>query len=222
MMLRTCFLFLLLLVFPKSIFSQSDFGIWYEINTEFKLAKKLDLNVSAVVRTFENASRIDQGFIEGEISYKIKKYLSLEGSYRLIENLEKDSKYHIRNKWMAGVKGSYSVKRFYFTAGLRGQVDTRTYIKNDADKIPDYHAKLKLKVLYKIKKFPLDPFFSYDSFYPLFSNSDVFIDKHRFSLGTEYKFSKNHSIEVEYMYQRDYSPNLLNSNIISICYDIKF
>jgi hypothetical protein len=222
-MIKKWFVILLLLFLPITAFTQEkDFGIWYGIGAEYSLTKKLDIEVSTVVRTFNNASKVDQAYFEGGVSYKFNKFLALEGSYRLIENLENNSEYHIRNKWFADAKGSLPVKNLLFSARAMFEVQTRTYFKNENDRIPDYHGRVKLKALYKIPKFPADPYLSFESFSPMFENSDRLIDKERFTVGFEYKITKMHSIEAEYIFQRDYLPHLADISIISINYNIKF
>lgn len=223
MMIRRLLISVLFIILLQAGYSQGDdFGIWYGINAELRLVKKLDVNVSTVVRTFDNASKIEQGYLEGGVSYKFNKYLSFAASYRIINTVENDSRYHLRQKWFTDIKGSYPVGKFSFSARFRFQVQTRTFIEKVADKIPDYHARIKFKAIYKIPDFPVNPYLCYESFSPLFSNSDRLIDKNRFTAGAEYKISKMHSIEAEYIYQRDYMPQLADMNIVSITYNIKF
>lgn len=208
---------------PLAAFTQGkDFGIWYGISAEYSITKKLEIDLSGVVRTFHKASIIDQSYLEGGVSYKFNKYLSVAGSYRLIDNLENNSEYHIRNKWFADVKGSLPVRSFQLSLRSRFQVQTRTYFKNENDRIPFYHERIKLKALYKIPKFPIDPYLSFESFSPMFTNSGRLIDKIRYTLGFEYKITKMHYIEAEYIFQRDYLPHLSDIHIISINYNIKF
>lgn len=223
MMIRRFVISVIFLIFVQSCFSQSDdFGIWYGIDAGFPLVKKLDVDLSAVVRTFDNASKIEQGYLEGGVNYKFNKYLSLAAAYRIINTVENDSRYHLRHRWFADIKGSYPVGKFAFSARFRFQVQTRTFYKNDASEIPDWYARIKLKALYKTQDFPVNPYLFYESWSPLFNKSDRLFDKHRFGVGLEYKFSKIQSVEAEYMFQRDYLPHLEDMNIGSITYNIKF
>ena len=208
---------------PKTGYSQStDFGIWYGANGEYSLNKKIDIDVSAMIRTFDNASKIDQAFLEGGLSYKFNKYLSSAVSYRITENLEDNTEYHIRHKWFADIKCTLPLKNFSFSARLRFQIQKKTFYENPGDKIPDYHSRFKLKGIYKIPKFPVNPYLSIESFSAMFENSERLIDKNRFTLGFEYKIAKKHSVEAEYIYQRDYLPHISDINIISINYNIRF
>lgn len=212
-----------ILIFPKLVYSQSDdFGIWYGFNAGYSLAKKLDINVSTVIRTFNNASKIEQAYLEGGVSYKFNKYFTTAVSYRIINNLEDDSEFHIRHKWFADIKGSFPLGNFSFSARFRFQVQTKTFFENAKDRIPDYHGRIKLKAVYKIPEFPVNPYLCIESFSPLFENSERLIDKNRFTSGFEYKITKKHLMEAEYIFQRDFLPHLADMHIISINYNIKF
>ena len=65
---------------------KDDFGIWYNINAEHKISKKIELDLDACLRTFKDASRIEEAFLEAGIAYKLNKYFSAGASYRFTEN----------------------------------------------------------------------------------------------------------------------------------------
>ncbi len=222
-MIRRLLIFLLVISSSSAIFGQDDdFGIWYGLDAGISLSKKTDLDISGVIRTFNNASKIDQGYLETGISHKLSKYFSLAGSYRMIDKLEKDSRFHLRHRFMADIKGSYSLGVLSFSERLRFQAQKRTYIEDESDKKPEYHARLKFKATYKTPKFPLNPYLSYESFIPLFENSDRFIDKNRYSAGFDFKILKNQTLELEYTFQRDYAPHIEDISIASINYSVNF
>ena len=207
------------IILPQICYSQNDdFGIWYGLNAESSLTKKLDIDVSAMIRTFNDASKIEQAFMEAGISYKFNKYLSVAGSYRIINNLENNSEFHIRHKFFADVKGTLPIGNFSFSSRFRLQILKKTFIEKESDKVPDYHGRIKLKLIYKIPRFPVNPYLSVESFIPLYRNSSRLIDKNRFTLGSDYKISKKHSVGLEYIFQRDFKPHISDINIISIGY----
>lgn len=207
------------LILDQSCFSQNDdFGIWYGLNIESSVNKKLEIDVSAMIRTFDGASKIEQKFLEAGISYKFNKYLSIAASYRIIDKLEDNSELHLRHKSFADVKGTLPVGNFYFSSRFRFQVQKKTFIEKESDKVPDYHGRIKLKLIYKIPQFPVNPYLSVESFVLLFRNSDRLIDKNRLTPGFDYKISKKHSAGIEYIFQRDLLPRISDINIISISY----
>lgn len=218
--------FLIILIFPAisgSVYCQdSDFGLWYEVNAEKSLGKKFEVNGTFTVRTFENASYIDLAFIEIGASYKLNKYVGFAASYRVGNYLEDDDLYHFRHKLLADIKGSLPVSNFVFSARLRLQVMARTYIEDAGDAATVYDGRLKLKGVYKIPDFPLNPFLSFETFSPVFRNKGPLIDESRSSIGVEYKITKKHLVEISYIYDRDSYPQLSIMNIISLGYTFKF
>jgi len=201
---------------------KKDFGIWYEFSAEHKLTKKLQVDLSTNVRTFNKASKIDEAFLEGGLDYSFSKYLSVEGSYRLTKKVENNNKYYFQHKVFADIKGNLPLGNFRFIGRLRFQTRTKTYIQDEIDKYPDYTGQIKLKVIYKTPTFPVDPYIYVESFRPMFSEKSGTVGKNRFSAGMELKITKQHSVEIEYIFQRDFQPHISDINIISVNYNIKF
>jgi hypothetical protein len=223
MMTRKYYLTLLLFLISLTIYSQEkDFGIWYGISAEHKLAKKLEIDLSSNIRTFSNASKIDEAFIEGGLGYSLNKHLAIGASYRLIKSIEDNNSYYFRHKVMLDVKGSLPAGNFNFSCRLRFQTGYKTYIQHDNDIYPYYDGRIKFKAVYKTPTFPVDPYVYIESFCPMFSDRSGKIEKNRYSAGAELKITKKHSVELEYIFQRDYLPHISDINIISINYYIKF
>ena len=221
--IKTFYISLLVLIITNSAFCQEhDFGIWYGLNTKLSLNKKYEIDLSAMIRTIDNGSQIDQAFMEGGIACKFSKYFSVAGSYRITNNLEDNSEYHIRHKFLIDAKGSLPLNDFTFSTRLRLQMQTRTYIEDVGDKASNYTCRVRFKCLYNIPKFPVNPYVCFESFSPLFENSERFIEKKRYTAGFEYKIVKKHSIEAEYIFERDFLPRLSDISIASVSYNLKF
>lgn len=223
MMTKRILFILLFLFFSVFAFSQNkDFGMWYGISADKKLTDKIKAELSASVRTFNDASKIEEAFFEGGIQYKFSKYFSIGGAYRISKNIEDDDSYYFRHKFFLDMNGSYSVGDFSFSGRFRFQERYKTYIENSEDEKPDSHSRIKLKTLYNIPSFPINPYISAEIFCPVFNDPERTIDKERFTGGIEYKISKKQSFELEYIFQRDYLPHLKDENIVSVNYDINF
>ena len=223
MMIKKCIVLLFLIFIPLAGFSQNkDFGIWYGISAEHKFSKKLELDLSSNIRTFSNASKIEEAFLEGGLTYNLKKHLSVAGSYRLSRNIENNNSLYFQHKIMFDFKGSLALGKLNLNGRLRFQTRTKTYITSESDKFPDYTGRIKLKALYKTQTFPVDPYIYAETFCPMFSHNSGTIGKNRFSAGIELNILKKHSVDFEYIFQRDYQPHLSDLNIISVNYDIKF
>lgn len=223
MKIRQLPIILICCFFPLVIRAQEkDFGIWYGLSAEHKLSKKLEVDLSANVRTFNNASKVDEAFIEGGLTYSLTKHLSVAGSYRFNENIEDNNSYYIRHKFFLDLKGDISPGNFDFSCRLRFQARIKNYIQHEEDKHPDYLARVKFKATYKTPSFPVDPYLYFESFCPVYPSKTRTFEKNRFSAGLEFKVTRKQSFEAEYIFQRDYLPKLSDINIISINYNIKF
>jgi len=223
MKIRTFFIFLFAFILQQTIKGQnSDFGIWYGINAEHSLSKKIEFDISAMLRTNNNASMFEQFFLEGGVSYKFNKHLTISGAYRFTEKVEYTSVRYPRHKLFADVKGSLPAGNFTFSSRLRLQYEKKTFITEEADKVPAYQGRIKLKAVYKIPAFFVNPYLYVESFSPLFQSSDRVIDKCRFSAGFEVRIAAKHSFETEYIYQLDNNSQKSYMNILSLNYNIKF
>jgi hypothetical protein len=213
----SCF-FLSVIAFSQ----EKDFGIWYGVSAEKKLNKKLELGLSSNIRTFNNASKIEESFIEGGITYNINKKFSAGFSYRFSDKVEDNNSYYFQHKVFLDLKGSLPAGPINFIGRFRIQMRTKTYIEDDNDNSPDYTGRIKLKAVYNTKTFPIDPYIYAESFCPMLSDKSGKIDKNRFAVGLELRITKHHSVAAEYIFQRDYLPHISDINIISFNYNIKF
>jgi hypothetical protein len=216
------FFFLLISVTGYVYSQESDFGIWYKVSAEKSFIKKFDINASAMIRTFENASKIDQAYMEFGATYNLNKHVGFAGGYRIGNYLEDDDYYHIRHNYLADIKGSYPVRNFALSLRFRFQIQKKTYIEDESDNLPEYVGRIRLKCIYKIPKFPVNPYASIETFNPLFENYEVLFVKNRYILGFEYKINKKNSIESEYLFQQVYYPHHTNFHIFSLSYTFKF
>lgn len=214
---------LLLFFLTISAFSQEkDFGVWYGISAQHKLNEKFDVELSTNVRTFNNAAKIEEAFIEGGLVYNLSKRFSIGGSYRFSESIEDNNSYYIRHKFLLDLKGGLPVGKLTFTGRLRFQSRIKNYIEDEEDDHPDYTGRLKIKVLYKTPTFPVNPYLYMETFCPMFSDKSRTIEKNRFGAGLDFSIAKQHSVDIEYIFQRDYLPHISDINLISVNYNIKF
>jgi hypothetical protein len=223
MIKRLFLLFLYLFLLSSFAHAQDDdFGIWYGINAETGLIKKLDLDIAASIRTFNKASDIDQAFVDWGLAYKLSKYLSASASYRLVFNREKDTHYYLRHKLYFDLKASLPVKNFTFSASTRFQHTTRTFYADNEDKVSRYYGRIKFKADYDSPVSFINPFITTSIYIPMFSGSGQVPGKMRYSAGVDMKITRKSNFEIEYIFQRDYIPDLSDIDIISLGYSFKF
>jgi hypothetical protein len=219
---KLVFLFLAVLKVVAAYSQEKDFGMWFELDAEHRLARNLDLKISGSLRTFETSSKIDETFAEAGLQYKFNKYFSLSASYRLTNKMENDSGYYYRHKLFFDTEASYPVGDLKLSARFRLQRVSLTYIEDEEDLTAGYIGRIKLKAEYDFTSFPLTPYIYFEAFNPLFENSGLDIYRNRFSAGTELKINNRSKVEAGYIFQRDYKSQLHYENIISLCYKIKF
>ena len=222
MTIKKLILVFLLICTASITFSQDDFGIWYSVTAEKKLVKNLELDLDANVRTFNNASKIEEAFFDIGLSYKLNKYLSAAVSYRFTEYKEDDDLFHPRHKWFADLKGKLPLGDFDLSARLRFQQRFKTYFEDENDKESKEVGRIKFKMLYNIPSFPVNPYLSTELFFPMFTQPERSVEKNRYMAGIEYNISKKHSVELEYIYSVIIIRKLVNMNIISVNYNLKF
>jgi hypothetical protein len=218
-------LFILLLVSSISgvVLSQDDdFGIWTGLESRHSITSRLDLELSGSFRTFTNSTTIDEIFAEGGLQYRFSRYFAVYGSYRLTDKYEDDSQYYLRHKLFLALKSSVPTGNITFSGRLMLQRTSNTYIEDDTDLTPYYTGRLKLKSYYNVPSFPLNPYIYAETFAPVSSGSGLTIGRNRFSGGMEFKINKKNSLELEYIFQRDYQPHLTDEHIISLNYKVKF
>jgi hypothetical protein len=222
MTIRKWYPVIFLFFLQLTVYSQEkDFGIWYGISAEHKLSGKLVIDLSAEIRTFSNAAKIDEAFMEGGITYAFNKNFAISGAYRFSDNIENNNSYYFQHKFILDLKGNLPLGNFSINGRIRFQTRTKTYFKDISDDHPDYTGRMKIKIVYKTPTFPVNPYLFVESFTPVFSDKTRIIEKERLGAGLDFSITKNHSASLEYIFQRDYLPHLSDINVISITYNIK-
>ena len=221
-MIKKCGAVVLLLLASLAVTAQdADFGVWYGISTSKGITDKFDLELAGMLRTFNKASQVDQAYLEAGVKYKISKNLSTAISYRITDAVESNDKFYAQHKFFLDLNGDAKLSHFQLSGRLRFQTRIKTYLEYYSDKFPDYTGRIKGKITYRTPSFPLNPYFYYEAFCPMFVNSDRVIGKQRFSLGVQYKTPKKHTIEIGYIRQRDFLPHISDINVLSLGYDFK-
>lgn len=215
-------MFVLISTAAFTLAQKKDFGMWYSITAEKEILKDLDLEVDVNLRTYHDVKEIEEGFADFGLGYKFNKHLSAGISYRYTQTREDDELYHPRHKWFADFRAKTALGDFDVSGRLRFQQRYKTYFEDENDKESKEHLRFRIKTAYDIPKFPLNPFVTAELFLPVFDdNVNRTVDKQRFTGGFKYNISKKHSVELEYMFQRDFFPDWTDMNIISVNYSIK-
>jgi len=214
------YLLVLALFFTFSGFSQSQPSTWVELEFSKKIIQNLKVEFNPELRMF-GGFEMDSYILEGGLSYKLHKYLTLAGYYRF------ENEYNYREKrqiyeWEPAsriafdAKSGFELKRFDFQLRLR-------YTNgSDFDDTTDDKAsffRYRAKVDYDIKNSKLIPFASVEAFHDLIAKD---VDKMRYTGGLAYSINKKNELSLFYRLQ-DYSETGKESmNILGIGYSLKF
>ncbi|MBV5314406.1 MAG: DUF2490 domain-containing protein [Prolixibacteraceae bacterium] len=211
---------LLFVLFAGSVFAQSEPSTWVELEFSKKIVKNLKVEFNPELRLF-GGFEMDSYILEGGLSYKLHKYLTLAGYYRF------ENEYNYREKreiyeWEPAsrlsfdAKSGFEFKRFNFQFRLRYTNGT------DFDDTTDDKAsyfRYRVKADYDIKGSRLVPFVSFEAFHDLILKD---VDKMRYTGGLSYPINKNNDLSLFYRLQ-DYSEvDKESMDIIGIGYSLKF
>lgn len=181
-----------------------EIGGWYSAGLDYKISKKLSFGSNIEARmNYNNGVNLEQYFPEVKLSYKIKKYIALSGSYRFSQTKEDNGYFYSRNKFYANISINKDIKRFTVKNRLRYQYQKKQYINNEYDKIPDKYLRNKFEVSYNIKKNPIDPFLSFEVYYPLNSFEINTINEYRITGGIDFPLNKKNDMSIGLMYNQE-------------------
>lgn len=242
-------LLLLLAVSTPSQAQDSDAGLVVSAGASHKINKKFSLGGEIEMRTRNNFKTFDRWAVALNASYKATQWLKLNAGYvLLINNYHEKTRFHSDNSlntWQpsywnaahrvyASATATAQLGRFAISLRERWQYTyrpTTTQQRYDFDdmewKDKEIESKSRhllrsrLKVDYDIPKCKIDPFASVECF------NDMSLDKTRYTIGVEWKFLKNQSIDLFYRYQdvrlndaTDSSDDDMHS--IGLSYNLKF
>ena len=180
--------FLFFLLFSKSLFSADDFESRNTISYGFKLPYSLKLDCEQSLRLSGKELSFKQTFTELTVSYEIIDDLSV---IIPIRHAIFDDK--VKNR--IGLGGIYKIGMKPFKVKFKTRFQ-RTHEKNED---PDELYRNKLYAHYRLSK-KLEPFFSYEVFYPANSN-DHSLNEYRFSFGTDFDLPRKRSIKLYYQFK---------------------
>ncbi len=213
-------LLILPLFFACSLFSQNGPSTWVELEFSKKIIKNLKIEFNPELRLLPGFD-MDTYILEGGLSYKLNKYLTVAGFYRY----ENDYKYKKKtgeyqyqvasNRVAFDVKSGFDLNRFDFQLRLR-YTNGADFDQTTDDKASYFRYRAKLD--YDIKGSKLAPYLSAEAFHDLILKE---VDKIRYTGGLAYPINKSNELSLFYRIQ-DYSGVKESIQIIGIGYRLKF
>lgn len=192
---------------------QKDFQLWLDAGLNYKLNKRFDLSFEAAYRRDNNLADVNENYVELQLKSDPYKFLVLSGGYRLSGWFEQ----FLVNRLFAYARFSAKANRFRFQYRLR-------YDYNFSQSLSELPRNLrnKLKIEYRTKKFPLDPYIAYELFFRT-NLQDRKLSQQRFDLGVDYSINKKNSLKAYYRYQQQLNAIAPKQNFIlgiSYSYDL--
>ncbi len=196
--LSCCILFLLQFIFSTGTAQVKDFQLWTDISVKKDLSKHWELSYEQNLRFGSNAGRLDKSYSNLTAGYKITKFLKIDGMYRfVIRNKPDYISYGHTFAFDATLKQKYDPFRFSVRNRLLYKFsDIRS---SDNGRIPQRYYRTKLEIGFKTKKFPLNPYFSAESFLFLPIGETPYFDALRATAGLEYALNKHNIVDCYWM-----------------------
>jgi hypothetical protein len=200
-------------------FSQDEsknFALWNSVGVKYSPIKRLQIGLEQHLRLKENASVTDEYFTELNLGYKILKDLEISGGARFIrenDNVGKKQGYEKHFRYNVDLSFKHDIKRFSVSYRLRYQNKKEQDVADDLENLAKENVRFKVGLEYNIKKWPLDPEFSLESYSNLEDVQQVRnlgLNKYRLTFGSSYNLKKFGKIGVFYRFQESIVSNLSN------------
>lgn len=218
-------LFLLSFLITTSTFAQNEPATWLELEFSKKIVKNLNVEFNPELR-LHGGFEMDTYILEGGLSYKLHKFLTLAGYYRFENEYNYREKRQIyewepSNRFAFDAKSGFELKRFDFK--FRVRYTNGSDLDQTADSKKSYF-RYRAKIEYDINGSKLMPYISIEAFHDLILKD---FDKIRYTTGLAYSINKKNEIGLFYRLQDYIEPAVtLNKkesiNIIGIGYSLKF
>ena len=238
-------LFTLAMTLPMAAQEDTDMGLWMTAGAQKKINKQWSVTGEAEYRLRDDFSASDRWTIGLSTTYKPYKWLKLHAGYKFMrDNNEEEYSYHkdgsvntytpsywnTKHRLYAGATGTLKMNNWNLSLRERWQytlkrpTTVQRYDEDDEaweDKEKKGGGKnvlrSRLQLSYDFKSVGIEPFVSAELY-----NQKGGLQKIRYTAGTSWAFSKNHSLEMFYRYIDDKDEDNDNRHVIGIGYMYKF
>lgn len=193
-------------------------GEWISAEIGFDLPKSFGFETEVEGRYINidgiltNSYHIDFG-----LDYKIDNRWDISASYRFKQNHENDGYFHARHRFYFDIDYDNSWKRFEYTYRMRTQRETRQYIEDAFDAIPEYEWRNKMEIALDLNS-DWTPYIAQEIFIPLNLFTPFRIFDTRTILGVDIPIINNHEIDIGIMYDQEIYPENLYSFVLRLGY----
>lgn len=217
-----CFLAFSLIVSLTGLKAQvNDAGLWTNLSLEKKITKDLDLLFTEEFRFNENLTELGSFFSDIGAEYKIYKGLKAGLFYRYTNKRRVDDSYSQAHRIYADVAYKHKIKRFEIGYRVRFQVQYKDVRSGETGPLPEWYMRQKLHLSYNTRS-RFDPYLDGEIWY-LFSPEWSRFDNYRLSAGIVTRITKNHSLDLGYIFQKEFNINSPETDyILFLGYKISF
>ena len=189
---------------PLFVIAQDDFQLWSKVELGYKINKKISLELTEGFRLRENLSLPSKTFTDFKVTYKHNNKARIGTGYRFIQSFDFAQNIRLRHRWYVDMTLRQKVKRYQF--GFRSRIQHQKGV----DHLERYYRG-KLSASYNIRKTPLEPTISVESFLNLQSPQ---FDKFRYTAAFSYPLMKKMQASLYYRIQQEI--NVSNPHVFYI------
>lgn len=232
-----------ILVAILSVSSLHAQSLWTSAEVKAKLINNLNASAEIDYRTHDGMSSTERWAGTIDLTYKALPYLKVSGGYSYIHQRTETKVtkkgnvippyWQPKNRAYFSLTGSYKWNRFTFSLRERYQYTHRTeksvpkFGSNGNPKDDELISgkdkntlRSRLEVEYSIRGCNFTPFVSYELYNSL--NNGFSSEKSRYTVGTDYKITKQHIVSLFYRYIDHSDDDEDAGNVIGIGYKFKF
>lgn len=211
-----------LLLYTLASFAQvNDAGLWAEIGVEKKITQAWSLEYVHCTRFNENISEAGSIINEIGVNYKLNKKSQISFFYRSNFQRQLNNMYVPVSRFCMDFSHRLKPGIFVVTGRLRFQHQQKNSLFYDVDGSTANTVRPKISLKYPVARFT--PYFSGEVYIPVFYNEYKPIDKVRLQAGIEYEISKQQSVDLGYLIQREFFENNPKTDfIIQLGYKFSF
>ena len=206
---------------------------WSVAELRYEPSKKIRFGVEQQLRFNENISVFDRTFTElnGRYSfwdnYNLNNYnFGLTYRYMFLnDNSGEVEEIENHYRWDYYFSNEFKVKRLKFQSRIKYQ--RRKEIRDKTIRCicqTRNYWRFKSGIVYKIKNWKYDPYFSSEIFLPTNKREKKLHNRYRLALGTSVKISKKQKIRIKYLFEREikgWNPEAISIFQLKYIYAIK-
>lgn len=211
----------MLFLSPVSFAQVKDAGLWINIGIEKKITQAWALEYEHSTRFIENISEAGSIINEIGVNYKFNKKSQISLFYRSNFQRQLNNMYVPVSRFYLDFSHRLKLSTFAITGRIRFQHQQKNSLFYDFDGSTANTVRPKVSFKYQVEKF--SPYVSGEVYVPVFYNEYKPIDKLRIEAGVEYEINKQQSIDLGYLYQREFFENNPKTDfVIKLGYKFSF